>query len=323
MRRISTGDSAITVQRGPIGQCFGSGRVARITLSCAVVVALAAVSAACSSGTPEGESAEYSRPQFDAPDTYTSESKLPFDAYSLPPQDMASMQTQEIDLLTECMSEKQADRESFVLVGDYVQQKDAPVLPLWGGQLGTLSERSAASYGYHAPPGEVTQPVSGYYVKTWRVRMTEILQSEETTPGSSDVASIFEACVQELPETAQTELPRLEDRESDLANRAFSDSRTGEALDRWRECMTQAGYEFNDISEASMQFTYQIKVTKAEVATALADVKCVEQSRWADVFYTVLSSYQEQAIDNDPDFFNAYRDELRQRYEDLVRAKVS
>lgn len=286
------------------------------------LVAFVVLFGACSS--PDDQTNELAVPEFDQPDRFSSDTPLPFDQYRLTDAEFAEMQGKEVAYFDDCLADAGIATDRYQLSGDYVAPAEPFSLPLWGGKLGTLTLRHVQEYGYHAAAGDPITKSAGYYIKTWPIRLT-ILSPGDHPPSEDQedaVADAYVECGGQLPDAVHVEPPELEELESDLVNRSYADDRVVKALENWRSCMKRFGYSFEKIDDAALQFSLATKISRKEVATATADVKCTAESRWADYFYTVLADYQRQSIEQDQDLFNEYKQVLEGRYQAFAELAV-
>lgn len=258
-----------------------------------------------------GAGDDWSRPELGDPvPAFEAADSLPFDAYQLADDELTALQQAEVKLLDECA------REFGVTIdwgGDYLRPSDNS-LNMWGGRLGTMSEAHAARYGYHAAPDGLWAPVSGFYLK----------DPSNIQPPPNDPAAILVAygpsasndqddtangkvvppggCIGKVDTALASPLTSFVKVASTLINLAMSDDRVRQATTRWSNCMKDAGHRFGSPLEAADDFT-MVPVSTEETAVAVADVRCVRQSRWADLFYAILGDYQRQALEKDPDHF--------------------
>ena len=253
---------------------------------------------------------------------FTAASSLPFDAYSLSDDDLETMQTAQAQLLEACA-------RSFGLEtamgGDYVRPADIAHY-MWGGRLGTLDAAYAAEFGYHASPESPWAPIGGFYLRDpgWVTPVDNgsgLGEAESSLAsmvlygptGGDDVPVPLDSSGQPVPEggcLAQVEAeiggPLVANTQTvaELINLSLAHPDVEAASVAWSECMASEGYDYDKVLDAVESFS-AAGLSSGEIEVALADVECIEQSRWADYFYAVLADYQQQAIVRNPEDFEA------------------
>lgn len=242
---------------------------------------------------------------------------LPLDSFQLSDSEFARMDKNWAVLMTECAATYGA---AIAYGSDYTRDPDEKTL-LWGGPFGTMSEKQASKFGYHAKPGGPNQPTSGFYLKN---PDSLFIQSEDAPlddlisygrpKQKSDPAYSLPLPVNKAGEPlpmggcwnlvqSQIGAPLVSDLllRRDLIELSFNDSRTQEAIKNWSSCMKTAGYSFK--SPINAESTAGL-LSSTEVSLAVRDVSCTKSSNWTRVFYAILIDYQNQAIAKQPQFLH-------------------
>lgn len=261
---------------------------------------------------------------------FTAQSTLPFDAFHLDVADLEAMQSAEVALLDACAARYGVDA---VYSGDYLRPADLS-RSMWGGRPGTLGEAHAAEYGYHASPTGEWAPVGGFYLKDpsnilpppdASGELTALVtygpadgdDPTELTDGSGEPVPAG-GCLREVEGEIGGALISDVDIRSELINLTFEHRDVVAAVGAWSTCMATAGYDYDTVQGPAESFSLSL-LSDAEIAVALADVRCTGESGWADVFYAVLTDYQQQAVDQNPGDFAAVLDSQTARLEALGR----
>lgn len=106
---------------------------------------------------------------------------------------------------------------------------------------------------------------------------------------------------------------------------ASEDPRVIAAQAEWSSCMAANGYRLESTT-AEVEGIPGVDITlpapsKAEIALALQEVKCQQETKVIDIWFQVESKYQEKAIDENAELFAEIRDEntdLIERAADLL-----
>lgn len=267
-------------------------------------------------GCTSADSGEWSRPELDTIPSFTAADVLPFDAYHRSDSDLAALQLAVVERLSDCAREYGVD---VTYGGDYLRPSDNS-RTMWGGRLGTLDAAHASQYGYHASPDGAWAPVGGFYLKDpsniqpapdenaeQGLIVTYGPSSEESTTVPRDSAGVpvpLGGCLAQVEEATGGALVSDNEVTAELINLSLVDDRVARATTEWSACMSASGYDYDLVQGPAESFSLAL-ITQQEIEVALADVKCTDESRWADVFYAILHDYQAQAIQRHPDDFGA------------------
>lgn len=264
---------------------------------------------------------------------------LPAESYRLSDEQRAIMGEAQERLLEACALEFGVEMQ---FIGNYVRKPDNPTY-YWGGLWGTMTEDHAQEYGYLATPtgpwktssGFTTHPPDIFYAYT----------SQEVDPRNDLLQAVAQGPeIQELvPREDRIELPRdgngaeippggcvaivereigapfdssIDDDLFSLKMLALAQNRVARAESEWVTCMKRAtGEDFPTVSEAWPN--------GGRPETAVADVRCTQESRWPDFFYPVYEDYERQMIAKEPERFEAALAAEQERFEVLTRGSAN
>lgn len=234
---------------------------------------------------------------------------LPLEAYQLSDAELARMDSEWAQLMTRCAATYGA---TLSYASDYTRDPNDKTLR-WGGSFGTLSEKQASEFGYHAPPNGLFQPAAGFYLKNpdnivllgegspLDTLISYGRSSQKNDPSASIPLPIDTegrelppgGCMGAVRKQIGTSLVSDSDLRRDLTEAAFNDPRTQSAVADWSKCMRESGYSFKRPMDAPASVGI---LSPGELKLAVTDVGCTQSSNWAGVFYTLLIPYQEEAI---------------------------
>jgi hypothetical protein len=96
--------------------------------------------------------------------------------------------------------------------------------------------------------------------------------------------------------------------------RSRQDSRVVAVFKAWSQCMTTAGFRYADPMTVMGDPAFEADPASAhEIAVALADIRCKEQTNVVGVWFTVESAYQEREIAKDRAGYEAIRSAISAR----------
>lgn len=265
----------------------------------------------CSGDDSEEQAETYSVPQVSEVAAVNSSIRLPFDEYELPAADRVRMQAGQARLLQRCMSERGVDA---TFAGDYLLggQRSGFMDPtMWGGPFGTMPLAHARRFGYKPAPDGPFVKGPGFYLSNPAHLFLETGMQEPAAVGlveaefyGVDEAGAAPGCQKVVESSIGAELIDFIDLRSRLNQWAREHPRVEEASRRWSVCMSRAGYDFDSVWSASQKFA-TVPLTQEQVDTAVADVRCTQESRWADYFYAVVADYQRQATEHESTLLEA------------------
>lgn len=226
---------------------------------------------------------------------------LPFDAYLLRPDQAADVDRAAQTLAVACM-------RRFGL--PWRVRAARPGTPTRGDRYGLIDPAEAERYGYHPPPDRAGSSPAAAKPGA-EVMMVYFGDGPDTYAGKPVPHG---GCLGEsrdkLSEGAPIPLApeQLQQMQNDLYRKAQVDARVRAVMDRWRECMRAAGYDYADIWRANNDPRWTApEPTGLERATAAADVTCKRGTDLASVWLTVETAYQERAIAAQRPAFDAVR----------------
>jgi hypothetical protein len=273
---------------------------------------------ACDHNTPSKRAEAYRTPNLDIVETARADQQLPFDRYRLSDTDRLRMDDGYATLLQSCVQQRwPAAPQKIPWASDYIRPADhTPVL--WGGPLGTMTLEHAQRFGYLAGPTDPYTLGPGFYIKT-----LGNMDFEHNVPAATDrrLQRIVNG-VGEGDEKGQVDRPGdscrtaiyndlnaptvdITNVQSDVMNLAFNHRQVQERMKQWAACMRGAGEaEYKEVDDPDKAF-WVMPLSKAQIKVAVKDVKCTQQSRWADYYYAALADYEEQAIKANPQLFES------------------
>lgn len=294
-------------------------RVRALTLASALAVTFAACS-------PEGSPSDrsFERPSLEEVPQVVADQALPVDQYLLPFDDRIRLQQGTATLVERCLVDRGFE---VAIYGDYLRP---PGVVPFGGLVGTMSREHAASRGYQAGPLDPFKLGIGMYQRTLDnltidpqldpgVRNDPVFRSALDGPlpesgnlpdgvGTPAVQSGSDAydkgCWELVDEEVGAPLLDTREAEGDAFDLAAEHPRVVDAMADWVTCMTACGYDYQSVIGGFQEFAYTA-ATPRQTRVAVDDVECTSSSGWADLFYAALVDYQEQAIEHDPELFEA------------------
>ncbi len=256
----------------------------------------------CSSG-GSGPADPVSEPQVADVRVITQESqiRLPFDAYNLTVEQRVQYDRANYLLTKQCM-------ERFGVPFTEPLQNPTVYNDMNNDRLfGLFNIQVARQYGFQAPPDPKAAAAERQY--HWNPS-----PAEQAVLGSADSPnSQFEdqngdpvpegGCAGEALRRLSFFVPSTSPVDShELYTRAIADSRTQAAFQSWSKCMASRGFDYEspiDIFEKS----WNRPVTPVEVDTAVAHVQCAKSTNMVGIWVSVLSAYQDRAIEENPEYY--------------------
>ena len=178
-------------------------------------------------------------------------------------------------------------------------------------RYGLTDPAAAARYGYNVPPsqGRTATPAERAGKSGWTPTETERLLVRGPAEGAS--ASVTDTTGKPLPPGGcQAEANRAlaggaaaPDEEfamtldRDAYRKSELDSRVRAATASWSACMEKGGRTYADIWEPNDK-RWPEPATDEEIATAVADVACKQETNLIGIWFAVETAYQKQAIES-------------------------
>lgn len=172
-------------------------------------------------------------------------------------------------------------------------------------RYGLSSASDATHYGYHLPPSPSYNPDQGLDAEQIEVLYGERGGKNTPSPnpdqhhGKIPVNGCRGEAVRTL--SAGHEYNTGAKVASDIANRSYresaDDSRVRDAVSRWSSCMKSHGFTYSSplaaLEGASLD---DPKVTRREIETAEADMRCKSATNLLDIWFSVETSIQKAEI---------------------------
>lgn len=290
----------------------------------------------------EQEVAAYEEPELEDVAVVSDGVRLPLDAYELPWQDRVEAQRGYATLLRACMRDRGFD---IAIGGDFIRpvpqvtvmhlggrsvRHSSPPLAFWGGPLGTLPAQHAQQFGYKPTPnGPFVKGPGFYHSNLLNVFVTPAGKVVHIRPNEKGVARrvsedaeaefagsrltaddvVVEedepGCQETVDEQIGVDLVQTVDAAADLSQLAREHPKVQSAVARWATCMAERGHEYADVWEPSNDFNLGGEIDDHQLAVATADVECTAESGWANYYYAALEDYQKQALERDPQLWEA------------------
>jgi hypothetical protein len=264
---------------------------------------------------------------------------LPIDAYAftLPEVDQVSRARQR--LVGDCMHRfgfefnvdaAQADQRAANRIKDFGRYGNKR-------RYGITDPAFAAQYGYHLPSVvDGTALTPGPDAKQNGSAAEELVLSGKAPEGGQSGAvngktvppggCLGEADAKISPSGGGIQDPELVTQiSSDSYNRSLTDPGLGTAFAAWTECMRGKGYNYPSPQEAGGDFTTSAKVVPPkELATAVADVACKQQTKLVDAWFGFEVKYQQDQLNQHAEtlgHIKANRDVQLKRVADILASK--
>jgi len=219
---------------------------------------------------------------------------LPFDAYTLTDADIGELTTAQNLLTSRCMRERGLSWP----IGTSVPGDRSPNRRRYG----VVEMPVARAFGYHPPPVS-TQRRSG---DSDGADSTALSRKQRTAAYGAGghggcVAHASSAVLRGVPHADLSLLNRLDGRIWDASQH---DPTVHAAFARWSACMRRQGYAFTDPITVNDDRRWQSKrASAAELATAVADVSCKQETTLVHTWHAAESSRQRQAVAHNATYF--------------------
>jgi hypothetical protein len=283
----------------------------------AITLFVVLVAACAGDGDASGAQATgYHTPKLTSVATASPTQQLPFDQYRLSDLDRLRIDTGLARLLQSCLQQRWPDAPTDLhWESDYIRPHDGRLL-LWGGPFGTMSLEHARRFGYRAGPSDPSSRGPGLYIKTvynlsfaqvssdaTQQRLDRIVDGIES--GGGEVEQHADGCRATVYSDLAAPIVDISDTQSDVMNLAFNHPQAQERMKRWARCMRDAGEtEYTEVDGPVTSFALA-PLSNRQIRVAVKDVKCTQESRWADYYYAALADYEQQAIKAKPQLFES------------------
>lgn len=188
-------------------------------------------------------------------------------------------------------------------------------------RYGVLDPERVAKYGYHLPPqvrsADNFSPVMsdterGLYFEARNGRLGE--NPVEITDDSGVTVSYDRGgCLGQWDEYVFGEFARYEslrltlDRwQSESLSRALASPDVQSAVTRWRQCMDEIGYRYDNLSGPSEQFGGEEEVSQLELKVAAADLDCRLSSGYSESVRRRDIAEQQLLLEGNPSLVDEY-----------------
>ncbi|MFJ9432412.1 hypothetical protein ACIRQY_22515 [Streptomyces sp. NPDC101490] len=222
---------------------------------------------------------------------------LPFDRYELSPQEFF-LADGALDLLVlECMRERGFDWK--------VIKRPTGAQDLRNRRrYGVIEMNVATRYGYEAPPIPRDQDTA----RMKNERYDQLSRTEKVAAfGTKDSEGCMEMASRALYGDSHANYKRFTNYHREVHYGAKKRPPVSRALGSWSTCMELKGYDYKDPAEAIDDQGWRSKDgrrgTPREVALAVADVTCKQQSGLVKKWFSMEKELENLKIKNNSDYF--------------------
>ncbi|GAB2821855.1 hypothetical protein [Streptomyces daliensis] len=297
-------------------------RLAAVTVAAAYCAALTATVTGCAGTAPAPGTGEGGGPASPAPPPApTQEVKeltLPLDAYTLGAPEMARITVAQDRLIGACMARAGLDWPRL-------PAREERVWP-HRGRYGLIEPEPAARYGYHPLPDPHSEAT-----EAWLARREAKLSPEQRTAAYGAAAEKDKAgndgegssagCEREAERALLRGVPKadfelVDEISADTYDRSRRAPAVTKAFARWSACMRDRGFDYADPTAANDDARWRRtakKPSRAEIATARADVACKRATSLVGVWWRTEAAYQKRQLRAHADDLADVR-EARDRY---------
>ncbi|GIE98713.1 hypothetical protein Ari01nite_61780 [Paractinoplanes rishiriensis] len=277
--------------------------VKRVLVTAAVVIGALGAAAGCSGPAPQSSSrasAEAEIPVVTASPTVSNLNKalLPLDQYVATADQMSDLQYASALLASDCM-------KRYGIAWD---PGERPVLAWFRdrtNRLGFVDEVNAAKFGYHPDPatagdGQNPDKKRGVQLTDEQARVLQGDGDGQKSNGDIPEGGCFGEGRRKIGwdpgDTMWVQMIW-----NDATQRSLADKRATELNARWSSCMAESGYRYDKFEDAQDDRRWwkqdDAPASRAEINTAVADVRCKKKINYVGALTAVLVAYQQQAVD--------------------------
>ncbi|GAA1177977.1 hypothetical protein GCM10009654_39050 [Streptomyces hebeiensis] len=228
--------------------------------------------------------------------------ELPFDAYRWTSRDDWSLAKARRTLLESCVAGRGVD---FTMPTNIADERP-PARYDNSRRYGVVDESTAAQFGYHRPVTD-DERERRTAMTEWARRVSAeeeaAIYGEAETPGCySEVDALLARGVPE----ADTDW--LTERGVGTLRKTERSAEVVGAKERWRSCMSAAGYSYRTPDGAIGDPRWDLdsaKISALEVGTARADARCKRVSGLFDAWHAAEATAQARVIEENPEKFRA------------------
>ncbi|MBB5873599.1 hypothetical protein F4553_007033 [Allocatelliglobosispora scoriae] len=215
--------------------------------------------------------------------------RLPFDAYSYSLSELYTISNAEDVLTGECMRAKGLAWEVVDRPTDLPDLRNRR-------RYGVVEMRIAERVGYHVPAGLLT-PVA--VEQSYDQRESSLSEAQKAAAfGAGGCGPQASQRLRPDEDAGQGLLQRLDRGSLDDSQR---DPRVAAALRSWRDCVRRLGFDYPDpfaaISDARWWADDAAGPSRQEVAVAVADVRCKEQTSLIEAWYAAELRIQQELVE--------------------------
>ncbi|GGN33127.1 hypothetical protein FHR83_001690 [Actinoplanes campanulatus] len=223
--------------------------------------------------------------------------KLPLDRYTTTIDQLIDLDYASKAVAADCM-------KRFGITWKFGERAELNALRDRTNRLGLIDEAVAKRAGYHDDPER-----AGDYTQTDRDRTTlsddQAIVLLGATPGEKAPDGVPEGgCLGEGHRKIAWNLDEdawLEDLTNEAAARTFADDRALKVAAAWSACMKTSGYRYAKPDDANNDARWwkddKGAASRAEISTAVADVRCKRKVGYLDQMTSILSAYQQQIVE--------------------------
>ncbi|MFH8407085.1 hypothetical protein ACH4FX_20155 [Streptomyces sp. NPDC018019] len=230
-----------------------------------------------------------SRPSVPAPTQEVRDLVLPLDQYALDSPQVARIAAAQDRLIAACMARQGLDWK-------LLPERSTGLWP-HRGRYGLIEPEPAERYGYHALPDPESETKEARIAE----REKELTAEQRAAAYGKDGTS---GCEQQAERELLRGVPKVDfgvvDRVSQAAyEKSQRDPAVRKAFARWSSCMRAKGFSYADPMAANNDPAWNADAktpTRAEIATARADVTCKRRTSLVSVWWKADIAYQKRAI---------------------------
>ncbi|MFJ2826472.1 hypothetical protein ACIPC1_02470 [Streptomyces sp. NPDC087263] len=239
---------------------------------------------------------------------------LPFDAYQLSDGETHATYQGRDALIRDCMKKDGRSWATIRMPTDVAS---------WRNRLhfGVIEPEVARRFGYHTPAELLSSPVVRKVTAEMKIREAG-LDSDSTKALQKCQASAKKT----LTHNAMYSFVKFNEFKSETYSAAQLDPTVLKGIQAWSACMRTKGMDYPTPSSAKKDAKWYTedtdKASRAEIATATADVECKSQVSLVVVMFAAEKKLEEQAIQADLAYFKGLKDANR-RYVANARAVLA
>jgi hypothetical protein len=221
--------------------------------------------------------------------------RLPFDAYTFSLAGLYTLANAQ-DLLThECMQARGYDWEIIERPTDLKDLRNRR-------RYGVIETDIAQQFGYHVPAGLLT-PLD----LEQRYAHRESGLSENQTEAALGAGGCAREAVTRIQPDESPDLDLLQHLSRASLGDSQTEPRVAEVMRAWRNCVRDMGFDYQDpfaaMSDSRWWAEGSTEASSQEIAVAVADVRCKEQTGLVEVWHAAEVQVQEEGIQRHSAYF--------------------